>query len=1173
MEYFSQSKAFEQRLQDFEKRMAQSSGHSPPTSPPKLSHDRVVWDKLEKSDSCEAFPDKNRLVRQQSCALSCKSEGGESSALVADPSLFPRCTSTSTINSLERLDAPLSIQQSISNGTGTQVPEDEEEEEDVAAAFIEAKLQANESETNTLDLLAKMASWRFNDQRCELPRRSTMSIIHQAAVGSSPSEPGSRSSSVHERSSLGGLGEEEADQTDGPKRGGVFRRGRWRGTKKAKTEGSPVVKRAQSRGVKPSGSLTSVFKATILDQNPSKFRSVDSSPNLLRKMETRLRRGGSGGYPAHILEDGVDPANRVMKGRSTAVASRSELFELIDRLQSSRLDDQRCCMPPLPSSSESGHILAGPFRGSGPKGARNPTSKILLSEILKQPPPYPMVVLPKSGGYWVDPSLQSEAFTQHRHANSPSEEIYACVTPKVDVLFETDETARGYRAHFLGYEHYNFCAIDDNFGPVVISLKTYSDGVTGCLPESDVDGCVIKAPRSNHDPSRNGTHTRIIVRLSSGTSQRTLHHKDLSGELSPVKLAQQVVPDLTIERMSPVLCPKASELLVNYDEHVLVNNFKFGLIYQKGGQITEESMFNNQSHSSAFDEFISLMGQRISLAQHKGYRGGLDTQYGQTGDESLYDVFHGREIMFHVSTMLPFTENDVQQVQRKRHIGNDIVAIVFQDGNTPFTPDMITSHFLHAYILVQPIDPCSSSTRYKVSVTARSDVPSFGPSLPSPPIFPRGPQLKEFLHTKLINAENACYKSERFSTLQKRTRQTLLTNLVGELQRQTEIYTSPFPYKEGLCKVPVLDPTSSIGFISSVKKALTNSRSKSQGPPEGRFMKITRGKSSTSIPNSEYPPGVELLSSTMASSSSRTSFPGSVCSATIASLPGNTRLPVKIPILPGHSGDSGHGDSDNSISSGSPALPSSANGTGNRSRSMERLATSNHLRRGQHSEDSDGSSLTSSIDPMDNAYKRLSSSNSPPSTSRGRSTSPRPSNNQLHARVREELDHHNSYYHGEVFINGNGTPHFNHEHAPHTTIISMHAPDTPTNYEIDPNCQSVVSGPVTMITLEGDAVAGQLEKLQDEISKLRMDKLELLRQNMSSQHEVRRLREREFQLQADLNTASREIYRLREGMKRTHHHSRVRPTAPPCPSTPTSMTASVNSPSSHHPSSVIKRRM
>ena len=72
--------------------------------------------------------------------------------------------------------------------------------------------------------------------------------------------------------------------------------------------------------------------------------------------------------------------------------------------------------------------------------------------------------------------------------------------------------------------------------------------------------------------------------------------------------------------------------------------------------------------------------------------------------------------MFHVSTLLPYTENDSQQLQRKRHIGNDIVAVIFQEGNTPFAPDMIASNFLHAYIVVQPIDPCTSNTRFVIQL-------------------------------------------------------------------------------------------------------------------------------------------------------------------------------------------------------------------------------------------------------------------------------------------------------------------------------------------------------------------------------------------------------------------------------------------------------------------------
>lgn len=102
-------------------------------------------------------------------------------------------------------------------------------------------------------------------------------------------------------------------------------------------------------------------------------------------------------------------------------------------------------------------------------------------------------------------------------------------------------------------------------------------------------------------------------------------------------------------------------------------------------------------------------------------------------------MFRDREIMFHVSTKLPFTEGDTQQVrdepgaptgqsylptptmlslsaqlQRKRHIGNDIVAIIFQEENTPFVPDMIASNFLHAYIVVQVENPDADTASYKV---------------------------------------------------------------------------------------------------------------------------------------------------------------------------------------------------------------------------------------------------------------------------------------------------------------------------------------------------------------------------------------------------------------------------------------------------------------------------
>ena len=55
------------------------------------------------------------------------------------------------------------------------------------------------------------------------------------------------------------------------------------------------------------------------------------------------------------------------------------------------------------------------------------------------------------------------------------------------------------------------------------------------------------------------------------------------------------------------------------------------------------------------------------------------------------------------------------QLLRKRHIGNDIVTIVFQEpGSLPFTPKYTRSHFQHVFVIVRAIDPCSDNTRYRL---------------------------------------------------------------------------------------------------------------------------------------------------------------------------------------------------------------------------------------------------------------------------------------------------------------------------------------------------------------------------------------------------------------------------------------------------------------------------
>jgi len=54
-----------------------------------------------------------------------------------------------------------------------------------------------------------------------------------------------------------------------------------------------------------------------------------------------------------------------------------------------------------------------------------------------------------------------------------------------------------------------------------------------------------------------------------------------------------------------------------------------------------------------------------------------------TGTHSVYTTMDDYEIMFHVSTLLPHNPRDPQQVERKRHIGNDICVIVYLDAPGP----------------------------------------------------------------------------------------------------------------------------------------------------------------------------------------------------------------------------------------------------------------------------------------------------------------------------------------------------------------------------------------------------------------------------------------------------------------------------------------------------------
>ncbi|KAI8971972.1 hypothetical protein BDF20DRAFT_797071, partial [Mycotypha africana] len=239
--------------------------------------------------------------------------------------------------------------------------------------------------------------------------------------------------------------------------------------------------------------------------------------------------------------------------------------------------------------------------------------------------------------------------------------------------------------------------------------------------------------------------------------------------------------------------------ILRLDENSLHTKYKFGVLLVKEGQTREEEWFsNNHDSSEPFEEFLSILGQKVSLYGYTGWAAGLDTKSGDSGDYTYINYWKRQDendmqqLAFHVSTLIPSRSGDKQQIQRKRHIGNDIVCLVFVEGQQPFNPAAIKSQFLHVFIIVHLEEIATTShvdgkgkiqnrqiaKAWRVEVVSAENVPSFGPPLPEGALFFDKKELQDFLIAKLVNAEYAAFKSPKFYVPMSRAREGIFTNLV-----------------------------------------------------------------------------------------------------------------------------------------------------------------------------------------------------------------------------------------------------------------------------------------------------------------------------------------------------------------------------------------------------------
>ncbi|XP_071802131.1 GTPase-activating Rap/Ran-GAP domain-like protein 3 isoform X2 [Asterias amurensis] len=327
-----------------------------------------------------------------------------------------------------------------------------------------------------------------------------------------------------------------------------------------------------------------------------------------------------------------------------------------------------------------------------------------------------------------------------------------------DIHLENPEyQTRWYFKYFLGKIHQNYVGLDVDKRIVFLS--------------------VVLTDANNH----NVPQYRSILWRTTGTQKICIPYNPAK-PMSVKRILSRF--DIKMDK-SPkeIFTPDIQKELLLLEEQEGSVNFKFGVLYAKEGQKSDDEMFSNENGSEEFLNFVQLLGGRIKLKNWDKFNGGLDVKNNTTGLEAVYTMYEGHEIMFHVSTMLPYSKDNKQQVERKRHIGNDIVTIVFQEQDDPeaeptFKPSMIKSHFTHIFALVT-FNKLNNT--YRLRVFSEESVPLFGPPLPSPAIFDDSHAFRDFLLVKLINGEKAAFNTPTFSNKRQRTLEMLIKNLQQDL--------------------------------------------------------------------------------------------------------------------------------------------------------------------------------------------------------------------------------------------------------------------------------------------------------------------------------------------------------------------------------------------------------
>uniref|UniRef100_A0A0X3PRR4 GTPase-activating Rap/Ran-GAP domain-like protein 3 n=2 Tax=Schistocephalus solidus TaxID=70667 RepID=A0A0X3PRR4_SCHSO len=342
-------------------------------------------------------------------------------------------------------------------------------------------------------------------------------------------------------------------------------------------------------------------------------------------------------------------------------------------------------------------------------------------------------------------------------------------------LENPERETRWYFKYFLGKAHQIYCGSISEKDPMLLAIVK---------SEFEAEGL---------------RQYRAILWTKFG-SQKLCVSNNFSSSVSPKKMLNLFDVHRPEKGLREILHYEAQKEVLTLEEQEGSVNFKFGVVYCKDGQTSDEEMYNNETGCPAYQAFLRLLGDRVTLKNWDRFKGGLDAKTETTGTESVYTIYEGHEVMFHVSTLLPLSTDNKQQIERKRHIGNDIVNIIFfdtDDVNKPISwkPSMMKTHFTHIFAVVTFNQKTNG---YRLSVFAEESVPYFGPTIPTTHEFTDHEELRHFLLVKLINGEKAAFHSPVFAQKRIRTFEMLLNNILEKYGTEANPNT---PYRRAFSEI------------------------------------------------------------------------------------------------------------------------------------------------------------------------------------------------------------------------------------------------------------------------------------------------------------------------------------------------------------------------------------